>query len=101
MPDSTGESQKHHPSKFRPHDLAPAFTTRLDASHLALTLPSSALRLRLRSFCLFAPALIAPTREEQDPRAAAATRSDAPGTVRRSEMDDIVHRCPSRIGRSW
>src|ERR1700759_5484699 len=63
--------------------LAPAFTTRLDASHLALTLPSSALRLRLRNIRLFAPALIAHAGEEQDLSTAAATRSDAPGTVRR------------------
>ena len=72
---------------------------------LALALPSpfglanlntlafspGALRARLRSVRVFAPALIPHAGEEQDLSCAAVARSHTTGTVRGPKRDDIVH----------
>jgi hypothetical protein len=72
-----------------------AFTIPTGSANLnALPLSPGALRLRLRSLCVFAPALIAHAGEEQDLSGAAITRSDTTGTVRGPEMDDIVQLRP-------
>jgi hypothetical protein len=57
----------------------------------ALALSPGALRLRLRSVRVFAPALVPHASEEQDLSCAAVGRSHTTGTVRGPERDDIVH----------
>jgi hypothetical protein len=55
-----------------------------------LTLPPRALWLTRRRVRIFAPALVPHASEEQDLSGSAVTRSHAPGTVSRPEMDDII-----------
>jgi len=55
-----------------------------------LTFPPRALWLTRRRVRIFAPALVPHASEEQDLSGSAVTRSHAPGTVRRPEMDDII-----------
>jgi hypothetical protein len=66
----------------------------------ALALSPGALRSRLRSVRVFAPALIPHAGEEQDLSCAAVARSHTTRTFRGPERDDIIHGGPSRIGRS-
>src|SRR5580700_4560810 len=66
----------------------------------ALALSPGALRSRLRSVRVFAPALIPHAGKEQDLSCAAVARSHTTGTFRGPERDDIIHCGPSRIGRS-
>jgi hypothetical protein len=66
----------------------------------ALALSPGALRSRLRSVRVFAPALIPHAGKEQDLSCAAVARSHTTGTFRGPERDDIIHGGPSRIGRS-
>jgi hypothetical protein len=56
----------------------------------ALTLSASALRFLALRARIIAPALIPHAGEKQD-LSAAVTRSDATGTVRGPEKDDVVH----------
>src|ERR1700733_8384418 len=60
----------------------------------AFALSPGALRLRLRSVGVFAPALIPHARQQKDLGRAAVARSHEKRTVRGPEMDDIVHAAP-------
>jgi len=65
------------------------------SGHLgALLFAARALRSLRGSVRVLAPSLIAYAGEEQDLGCAAVARSRATGTVRRPEMDDVVHCAP-------